>query len=130
MGEIIHRRSGDPSREQKLGPYCIEALLERDETRAGTVYRVRLAPLERTGVSYHAVAEEYYFVLAGGGTAILQGREYPLEPGDFLRLPPGTRHAFVAAAQGLEMLDIHTPGCWPDHDTYFEDGSPPGFRNR
>jgi mannose-6-phosphate isomerase-like protein (cupin superfamily) len=78
-------------------------------------------------VSYHRLAEEYYFVLAGRGTAVLDGREYPLVPGDFLRLPPGTTHGFVTAAEALELLDIHTPGCRPDRDVYFTDKTPEGF---
>lgn len=127
MSSIIHRTSGNPARSRQLGPYRIEALLERDEAMAGTVWRVRIAPLERTSISYHQIAEEYYFVLAGEGVALLDGREYPLRTGDFLRLPPGTRHGFVAGPEGLEMLDVHTPGCWPDHDTYFEDRPPEGF---
>ncbi|WP_075089682.1 cupin domain-containing protein [Verrucomicrobium spinosum] len=39
-------------------------------------------------MSYHKIAEEYYYVLSGRGTAILNGTPYPLEMGDFLRLLP------------------------------------------
>jgi hypothetical protein len=28
-------------------------------------------------------------------------------------------HGFVTGDQALEMLNIHTPGCRPDRDTYF-----------
>ena len=126
--ELIHRHSGDPARTQRLGPYILESLIDADEEVAGTVYRVRIPPQQRTSVSCHRVAEEYYYVLAGHGRAILDGREYPLAPGDFLRLPPGTTHGFVTAAEPLEMLDIHTPGSRPDRDVYFVDGAAPdGF---
>lgn len=124
---IIHRRSGDPARAEQLGPYRIEPLVDRDEERGGTAYRVHIAAGERTGVSYHRAAEEFYYVLAGGGVAILDGGEYPLRPGDFLRLPPGTTHGFVAGPDGLEMLDVHFPGCRPDRDTYFVGRPPDGF---
>lgn len=124
---LIHRPSGDPERTQQLGPYHVEALIDPPEEGAGTVYRVRIAPGERTSVSYHRVAEEYYFVIAGGGTALLDGREYPLRPGDFLRLPPGTTHGFIAGPDGLDMLDVHTPGCRPNHDVYFVGDRPEGF---
>lgn len=126
--KLIHRTSGDPDRTQRLGPYTLESLIDADEEGAGTAYRVRIAPHERTAVSYHRVAEEYYYVLSGRGVAILDGREYPLTPGDFLRLPPGTKHGFVTGDEPLEMLDIHTPGSRPDRDVYFVDGAPPeGF---
>src|SRR5437868_14638225 len=116
---LIHRASGDPQRVQRLGPYQIETLLAPAEEGAGTVYRVRIDPHQRTSVSYHKVAEEYYFVLAGRGTALLNGQPHPLRAGDFLRLPPGTTHGFVTEDEPLDMLDIHTPACRPDHDVYF-----------
>jgi mannose-6-phosphate isomerase-like protein (cupin superfamily) len=126
---VIHRRSGDAARTQHLGPYAIEALIDPQEEGAGTAYRVCIEPHRRTSVSYHRVAEEYYFVLAGKGIAILDGKEFPLQAGDFLRLPPGTTHGFFTADEALEMLDLHTPGCRPDRDVYFMDAVPEGFRS-
>jgi mannose-6-phosphate isomerase-like protein (cupin superfamily) len=128
--QVIHRHSGDPQRSVALGPYLIESLLSPAEERAGTVYRVRIAPGQRTSISYHRVAEEYYFVLAGRGTALLDGKEVALNPGDFLRLPPGTTHGFITGDEPLDLLDIHTPGCRPDRDTYFVDSVPQGFHPR
>jgi mannose-6-phosphate isomerase-like protein (cupin superfamily) len=126
---LLHRSSGDPNRTEHLGPYAIESLIGPDEEGVGTAYRVTIAPNERTRVSYHRVAEEYYFVLSGHGMAILDDRPYRLAPGDFLRLPPGTTHGFLTEAEPLVMLNIHTPGSRPDRDVYFIDGPPPeGFR--
>ena len=125
---LIVRRSGDPNRTEKLGPFALESLIDPVEEAAGTVYRVTIAPNQRTSVSYHEEAEEYYFVLAGRGAAILDGKRYELTSGTFLRLPPGTAHGFVTGEEPLEMLDIHTPGSRPDRDVYFIDGPPPeGF---
>ena len=126
--DVIHRRSGDAAQTQRLGPYTIESLIDLPEEGRATVYRVSIAPQQRTRISYHRVAEEFYFVLTGRGTALLDGREYRLEAGDFLRLPSGTTHGFITGDEPLEMLNVHTPGCRPDHDTYFTDGEPPeGF---
>ena len=115
----IHRASGQSDNVQHLGPYQIEPLLTELEEAAATVYRVRLEPNQHTDTSFHQVAEEFYFVLAGTATAILDGELQPLRPGDFLRLPPGTRHAFFTHDEPLTMLDIHVPGCRPGRDTYF-----------
>lgn len=125
---LIHRGSGDPARVQHLGPYQLESLIDAHEEGAGTVYRVTIAPRERTSVSYHRVAEEWYYVLSGSGTAVLNGREYLLAAGDFLRLSPGTTHGFVTQEEALEMLNMHVPGSRPDRDVYFVDQEPPaGF---
>lgn len=125
--EILHRASGDAGRVQRLGPYFIEALIDRAEEGRGTAYRVRIEPHSTTAVSYHKIAEEFYFVLAGRGRALLDGCPHDLKPGDFLRLPPGTTHGFITTDEPLEMLDIHTPGSRPDHDVYFVGEAPPGF---
>jgi len=124
---LLHHRASDARHVDQLGPYAIETLIERSATAAGTAYRVQIEPHQRTATSFHRVAEEFYYVLSGRGVAILDGQEHALQPGDFLRLPPGTHHAFVTADETLEMLDIHIPGCWPDHDTFFADTAPPGF---
>ncbi len=125
--KILHCSSGEPEKTQSLGPYQIESLIDETQEGVGTVYRVRIAPHQQTNVSYHRLAEEYYFVLSGRGMALLNGQEFPLKSGDFLRLPPGTHHAFVTFDEPLEMLDIHTPGCRPNRDTYFVDEVPDGF---
>ena len=98
---LVHRSSGDPNQSQALGPYRIEALLTEAEEGAGTAYRVRIEPHQRTAVSYHKLAEEFYFVLAGRGTALLNGQPHELRAGDFLRLPPGTTHGFVTGEAAL-----------------------------
>jgi quercetin dioxygenase-like cupin family protein len=117
---IIVRKPGELPSDRSLGPYHLEPLVRRDEEGALTAWHVRLDPGAVTPASYHLVAEEAYFVLAGSGTAWLDGTAHRLEPGVFLRLPPGTRHSFAAGLDGLTLLDIHAPGCWPDRDTHFE----------
>ena len=126
---IVHRASGDSARAKKLGPYEIETLIAPRDEGAATAYRVRIALRKKTAVSFHKIAEELYFVIAGRGTAILSGKKFALRPGDLLRLPPGTKHGFVTAGEPLDMLNIHTPGCRPDHDVYFVNGpAPDGFK--
>jgi mannose-6-phosphate isomerase-like protein (cupin superfamily) len=123
--DLIHRASGNAGKA--LGPYLIETLLQPHEEAGGTAYRVRIKPHSTTSVSYHKIAEEFYYVVSGRGMAILDGKPHPLKPGDFLRLPPGTTHGFITEAEPLEMLDIHIPGCRPDHDVYFVGETPAGF---
>jgi mannose-6-phosphate isomerase-like protein (cupin superfamily) len=125
---ILHQRLGSGSSpKQQLGPYEIESLIAPGDEASGTAYRVRIEPHQRTSVSYHKIAEEFYYVLSGTGTALLDGVPYELGPGDFLRLPPGTTHAFITRDEPLLMLDIHTPGSRPNHDVFFVGEVPEGF---
>ena len=109
-----------------LGPYRLRPLIQRAEQGMSTAWKVRIGPGAKTPASYHARSEELYLVTAGDGKAWLNDQENVLKTGTFLRLPPGTTHAFEAGPNGLEMLDIHVPGCWPDHDTYFVTDNPEG----
>ncbi len=125
--KILHCKSRYNAKVESLGPYQIESLIEPEEEGRFTAYRVRIDPGQETSESYHKTAEECYYVVNGWGLAILDGAEYPLETGDFLRLPPGTRHRFVTRESPLEMLDIHSPGSRPDRDVYFTGETPEGF---
>jgi mannose-6-phosphate isomerase-like protein (cupin superfamily) len=127
---VVHRSSQDPARRERLGSYVIESLIDPAEEAAGTVYRVAIDANHRTSTSFHTRAEEYYFVIAGAGIAELDGERLTLRVGDFLRLPPGVTHAFETGPDGLELLNVHTPGCRPDRDTYFHGNTPSGFGAR
>jgi quercetin dioxygenase-like cupin family protein len=127
---ILHVSAQQGSQPQRLGPYEIQSLIPREQELAGTAYRVRIEPHQCTSVSYHTQAEEYYYVISGFGTAILNGVEHRLAQGDFLRLPPGTTHGFVTESEPLVMLDIHTPGSRPDRDVFFVGKTPEGFSSQ
>ena len=125
--KILHINTNSNGESPAFGPYKIATLISPEDEGALTAYRVTVEPNQVTSESYHKVAEECYFVIAGSGTAILDGKAYALNPGDFLRLPPGTKHQFRTAENALVMLDLHTPGSRPDHDVYFTGSAPDGF---
>lgn len=124
---LLHVKKTEAVKTARLGPYEIETLIALEDEGAATAYRVRIEPHQRTSISYHRIAEEFYQVLSGRGIALLNGVEHPLETGDFLRLPPGTTHGFITGEEPLVMLDIHCPGSRPDRDVYFLGEAPAGF---
>lgn len=129
--DILHQKP-DPSHthEASLGPYKIESLIPLEQEGNLTAYRVRIEAHQVTNESYHKRAEECYYVIAGSGVATLDGKEYRLAAGDFIRLPPGTRHRFSTGEDGLTLLDIHSPGSRPNKDVYFTDETPSGFESK
>jgi mannose-6-phosphate isomerase-like protein (cupin superfamily) len=124
---LLHVKKADDVHTAHLDPYRIETLIAESDEGAATVYRIRIEPNQRTNISYHKIAEEFYHVLSGSGVALLDGVEYQLQTGDFLRLPPGTTHGFITGDEELVMLDIHCPGSRPDRDVYFVGETPRGF---
>lgn len=127
---VLHVTQSDQVASAQLGPYQIDTLIAEDDEGCVTAYRVRIEPHQQTATSYHKVAEEIYYVISGSGLAVLDGVEYPLQVGDFLRLPPETRHCFITHEEELVMLDLHSPGSRPDRDVYFEGEVPDGFTTK
>ena len=53
-----------------------------------------LPPGSTIGLHTHSYAdEEYYLVLAGEGTMVVEHRMFPVKAGDLIRNPPGGSHA-------------------------------------
>ena len=53
-----------------------------------------LSPGTTIGLHTHSYAdEEYYLVLAGEGTMVVEDRTFPVKAGDLIRNPPGSSHA-------------------------------------
>lgn len=73
----------------------------------------RLHPGARQPFAHrHAADEEVYVVLAGSGTATIDGAEVALRPLSALRVAPTAVRTFAAGDDGLELLAFvtHTEG--------------------
>ena len=67
--------------------------------------------LGRAGIGLQQVDGNAAFVVSAKDRSV-DGRA------EILRI--GSRHL-------LDLLDVHTPGCRPNHDVYFVDAAPEGF---
>ncbi|MER5930322.1 cupin domain-containing protein [Streptomyces sp. NPDC002054] len=62
-------------------------------------------------VHFHTRATEFFFVTAGRLDVLVEDEIVSLGKGDFLAVPPGTKHAFApTAGSGAEVLVGFTPG--------------------
>jgi mannose-6-phosphate isomerase-like protein (cupin superfamily) len=108
-------------------------------TPGGKAYRVMLVTEETTGAKevnmimpvsppdvpprkgshYHNKRESIFFILQGKGKAIIEGKEYDIEPNTVIYIPPGEKHAFRNTGNTeLRMLECFThppiPADWVD----------------
>lgn len=70
-------------------------VLERDEThhkRLNFFHFNTMPPGASIGVHAHSHDEEYYFIVSGTGTMILDGAAHPVGPGDITAVFPGGSH--------------------------------------
>jgi len=56
----------------------------------------------------HDHETEMLYVLAGSGTMTIDGNQLPIAATSVIQIPPGTKHAFVAA-EAVRALQIYTP---------------------
>jgi mannose-6-phosphate isomerase-like protein (cupin superfamily) len=66
---------------------------------------------------YHAISEEFYFILEGTGTMEIDGVTQVVVPGDAILIPPGAWHQ-ITAAETLRLLCSCSPP-YSHEDTFF-----------
>jgi quercetin dioxygenase-like cupin family protein len=85
---------------------------------AQSLAEATLAPGQATMRHFHALTEEIYLLVAGGGTMELDGEEREVAEGDAILIPPGAWHELRAGPEGARLLCCCVPP-YRDDDTYF-----------
>jgi len=73
----------------------------------------------RRGSHYHNKRESIFVILQGTGKAIIEDKEYDIEPNMVIYIPPGEKHTFRNTGNTeLKMLECFThppiPADWVD----------------
>jgi mannose-6-phosphate isomerase-like protein (cupin superfamily) len=77
-----------------------------------------LVPGQSTRRHFHALSEEIYLLISGGGTMELDGEIREVAAGDAVLIPPGTWHELLAGPDGVRLLCCCVPPYSHD-DTFF-----------
>jgi quercetin dioxygenase-like cupin family protein len=77
-----------------------------------------LEPGQSTRRHYHALSEEIYLLIGGGGTMELDGERREVAAGDAVLIPPRAWHELLAGPDGVCLLCCCVPPYSHD-DTYF-----------
>jgi mannose-6-phosphate isomerase-like protein (cupin superfamily) len=95
----------DPADVQPWMETCgeIRCLIEERDGAAGEVCQVRIQDAK---LHYHERTDEFYYVIAGRGTMLLDGEEIELHPGVVVYVPRGVRHK---ACGDLTVLLVCVP---------------------
>jgi mannose-6-phosphate isomerase-like protein (cupin superfamily) len=79
-----------------------------------------LAAGQATERHYHALSEELYSFLEGGGRLEIDGEERDVAAGDTVLIPPGARHTITAGPEGARFLCCCAP-AYSHEDTYLDE---------
>ena len=90
-GTTFYQRAFERGAEDVVGPWeCVDYMT--------------IPPGTQFGVHIHDGSEELYVILKGTGTALLDGTEHVVGPGDFLMLRNGGAHGL--RNDGLEPVEL------------------------
>lgn len=93
-GTTFYQRAFERGVEGVVGPWeCVDYMT--------------IPPGTQFGVHVHDGSEELYVILKGRGTALLDGTQQPVGPGDFLMLRDGGAHGLRNdGAEAIELLCV------------------------
>ena len=112
----------DVARRAELEPFTTKdgsQIREYLHTNAQSLAEATLAPGQSTRRHYHAISEEIYLLVDGGGTMELDGEEREARTDDAILIPPGAWHTLTAGPEGVRLLCCCVPP-YHDDDTYLE----------
>ena len=106
------------SRVEKLhdgaGFARVQGLLEKDDTLTGKmnfIHNTVLEPGASIGVHRHDHGEEFYYILSGKGTMILDGKRVPVEAGDITAVGNGGSHGLENGVGGEMRIVVFEVGA-------------------
>lgn len=87
------------------------------------VKRIVVEPQNRLSLQRHKLRNEHWFVVAGEGMAMVDGREFPLRAGSVIDIPALTRHRVENYfSENLVIIEVQTGEFFGEDDIErFED---------
>ncbi len=110
------------NRDRDAAPFITKdgsTIRELMHTDAQSLAEATLAPGQQTQRHHHALSEELYFLLEGGGEMEIDGETLRVGPGDTVLIRPGARHSITAAKNGARFLCCCAPP-YAHEDTYVD----------
>lgn len=91
-----------------------DLVMDRSQAAASEVFIVVLAPGEAAPLHKHGDTEQIFYILEGNGRLEIgtESTQYPVNPGDIVRIPPTTMHRICCL--GTTPLRYLAVDCFPD----------------
>jgi mannose-6-phosphate isomerase-like protein (cupin superfamily) len=121
-----------PGEGEMLGPDRLIKASPRTGTQGGVMVLDHAYAGFSTGPDYHRHenADEFFYIISGTGTSVIDDEEYEIGPGDVIFIPHGVNHIMSVSEDGpMELLFFFDrPGAddWfrRAHEQYFSQGIP------
>jgi len=114
------------TKRYKFPTHINDLVMDRAEATTSEVFIVVLEPGQAPPLHKHDDTEQIFYVLEGKGTLTIgkEKQNYPVKPGDMVRVPPSTFHTIKAEGENplrYFAVDCFTPDLsldeptWDDH---------------
>lgn len=105
-----------PGEGERLGPVRIIKAGPKSGTQGGVMVLDQAPANFTVGLHYHTQADEFFYILNGQGSFLIEGKDIPIGPGDVVFVPAGQDHGIsISAERPLEMLVfLDRPGLAQD----------------
>jgi mannose-6-phosphate isomerase-like protein (cupin superfamily) len=113
-GPVLVRHEGGATRERSACGWR-DRLISREDAPLNPAAWAHVVDIEHSNLHYHKRATELYYVVAGGGTIVLDGEEQEIRRGSLVHIPPGVVHG---ARGRMRVLVVGIPDI--AEDDYFE----------
>jgi mannose-6-phosphate isomerase-like protein (cupin superfamily) len=96
-----------PGDGELLGPDRVILASPESGTQGGVLMLSRIPAGFRTSFHIHQTADEFFYILSGGGTAEFAGAVHQIDPGYTIFVPAGGQHKLsVAEDEPMEVLSF------------------------
>ncbi|XID93097.1 sugar phosphate nucleotidyltransferase [Paenibacillaceae bacterium WGS1546] len=93
--------------ERRWGGYRVLDYLKYPDGREVLTKRIRVAAGRNLSYQYHELRDEVWTVAAGRGEMVLDGKRFPVKPGDVVTIPKSCRHS-LRAEEELDVIEVQT----------------------
>lgn len=91
------------------------------QTQNYSLAHIEILPGQASPLHYHPKIEESYYILAGRGEMILDGKSTKVGPGDCIGISPTVKHKIINLGdEALKLLVVCAPGWTPDCSVFLE----------
>jgi mannose-6-phosphate isomerase-like protein (cupin superfamily) len=101
------------SKRYRFPTHINDLVMDRSEATSSEVFIVVLNPGEAPPLHQHDDTEQIFYVLEGAGQLRIGSdqQQFPVKPGDVVRIPPSTLHSIQC--QGDSPLTYLAVDCFP-----------------
>jgi mannose-6-phosphate isomerase-like protein (cupin superfamily) len=114
----------EPGVRYRFPHHITDLIVDRSETKCTEVFMVLMEPGAGNPLHRHVDTEQIFYILEGAGILTIgqERQQFPLVPGDVVRIPPCVWHSAEASGVRLKYFCVDGfPGPLPENETTWDD---------